>query len=411
MLMTSRFIVRSCSIAVVLVLGAACAVAAADLPRVRLVATGGTISNRDGGRLTADELLKSMPSLDRYVRAEAEQFANVSSSAVTLEQWLQLTRRINDLYRSDPELAGVVVTSGTDTLEELAYFLDLTVRDVRPVVVVGSMRDPSTLGYEGAANLLEGFRVAAEPASKNKGVLVVLNDEINSAREVTKTDALRLNTFQSRNYGVLGVVDPDRVVYYRDVVKRHTAKSEFDLADVTSLPRVDIIMVYQGATGDLIKAAVDGGAKGIVVAAAGTGATAPGQSEGLNYAASKGVIIVTATRTGSGRIAARAARPAAVAAAAASPTPGTPPAAAPPITTPPVTTPPTATVPPAGAVTSPASGGAATQGAAAQGGQRRPRRSFLAAEDLTPIKARILLMVALTKTQDADTLQRIFTEY
>ena len=366
MLMTSRVIVRQCSFAGLLVLVAACVVAAADLPRVRLVATGGTISNRSGGRLTADELLKSMPSLDRYVRAEAEQFANVSSSEVTLDQWLQLAGRINDLYRTDTELAGVVVTSGTDTLEELAYFLDLTVRDVRPVVVVGSMRNPSTLGYEGAANLLEGFRVAAEPASKNKGVLVVLNDEINSAREVTKTDALRLNTFQSRIYGVLGVVDSDRVVYYRDVVKRHTAKSEFDLAGVTSLPRVDIILVYQGATGDLIKAAVDGGAKGIVIAAAGSGATAPGQSEGLSYAASKGVVIVTATRTGSGRVAARGARPA----GAAAPTPA---------------------------------------GAASQPAPRRPMR--LAAEDLTPIKARILLMVALTKTQDAETLQRMFTEY
>ena len=108
--------------------------------------------------------------------------------------------------------AGVVVTSGTDTLEELAYFLDLTVRSDKPVVVVGSMRNPSTLGYEGAANLEEAFRVAADPASRGRGALVVLNDEINAAREVTKTDALRLETFQSRVYGILGVVDADRVV-------------------------------------------------------------------------------------------------------------------------------------------------------------------------------------------------------
>ena len=227
------------------------------------------------------------------------------------------------------------------------------------------MRNPSTLGYEGAANLLEAFRVAADPASRGKGVLVVLNDEINSAREVTKTDALRLQTFQSRIYGVLGVVDSDRVVYYRDVVKRHTARSEFDLAGVTQLPRVDILMVYQGATGDLIKAAVDAGAKGIVIATAGAGATAPGQSEGFQYAASKGVFLVNATRTGSGRIAASR-----------------------------------GAVPPQGA---PPAGGAAAQ--------QRPRRTFIAAEDLTPLKARVLLMVALTKTQDPDVLQRIFTEY
>jgi len=129
--------------------------AAAELPRVRLVATGGTISNRTGGRLTAAELLASIPNLDRYVSAEAEQFTNTASSALTLEQWLDLARHLNALFEKDAGLAGIVVTSGTDTLEELAYFLDLTVRDARPVVVVGSMRNPSTLGYEGAANLLE----------------------------------------------------------------------------------------------------------------------------------------------------------------------------------------------------------------------------------------------------------------
>src|SRR5688500_5014088 len=188
--------------------------AQADLPRVRLIATGGTISMREGGRLTADELVKLMPNVGRYARPEFEQFANVASSQLTLEQWIDLARRINRLFADDAGLAGVVVTGGTDTLEELAYFLDLTVRTDKPVVVVGSMRNPSTLGYEGAANLLEGFRVAGDPASRGKGVLVVLNDEINSAREVTKTDAHRLQTFQSRDYGFLGVVDTDRVVYY-----------------------------------------------------------------------------------------------------------------------------------------------------------------------------------------------------
>ena len=140
----------------------------ATRPKVRLIATGGTISNRTGSRLTADELLKSAPTLDRYVRADAEQFTNVASSELTLAQWLELARRINDAFRQDPGLSGVVVTSGTDTLEEIAYFLNLTVRSSKPVVVVGSMRNPSTLGYEGAANLLEAFRVAAEPASSGK---------------------------------------------------------------------------------------------------------------------------------------------------------------------------------------------------------------------------------------------------
>ena len=321
----------------------------AALPKVRLLATGGTISNRTGGRLTAEELVKSVPGLERYARAEFEQFSNAASSSLTLAQWLALAKRINTLFREDADLAGIVVTSGTDTLEETAYFLDLTVRTDKPVVLVGSMRNPSTLGYEGAANLLEGYRVAAEPASRGKGVLVVLNDEINAARDVTKTDALRLHTFQSRGYGLLGIVDADRVIYYRDVVKRHTRNSEFDVSRLEELPRVDVVLVYQDASGDIIKALVDLGAKGIVIAAAGAGATSGTQGDGIRYATQKEVFVVMTTRTGSGRLAAR----------------GRPDAA-----------------------------------------------SFrIQGEDLAPVKARILLMLALTKTKDAAEIQRMFTEY
>jgi L-asparaginase len=328
-------------------------------PRVHLIATGGTISNRDGGRLTAEDLAKSMPGIDRAARLTYEQFANVASSQLTLEQWLGLSRRINDLFASDKELAGIVVTSGTDTLEETAFFLHLTVHHSRPVVVVGSMRNPSTLGYEGAANLLEGVRVAADAGSRDKGVLVVLNDEINSAREVTKTDALRLDTFSSRDYGQLGIVDSDRVVFYRTLVQRHTTRSEFDIAALKELPRVDIVMVYQGASGDLIKAAVDAGARGVVIAGAGAGATSGTQTEGLDYAAQKGVFIVSATRTGSGRI-----------------------------------------LPPR------------PQSAAATSSTAPLRRQFtVAAEDHAPLKARILLMLALTKTKERSEIQRIFSEY
>jgi L-asparaginase len=333
-------------------------VTAPDLPRVRLLATGGTISNKEGGRLTAEELVKLVPSVGRYASPEYEQFSNLASSQLTLDQWVTLARRINQIYKDDPGVRGIVVTSGTDTLEELAYFLNLTVRSPRPVVVVGSMRNPSTLGYEGAANLLEGFRVAADPAAAGRGVLVVLNDEINAAREVTKTDALRLNTFQTRGYGVLGVVDSDRVVFYRRVEKKHTVESEFDVSTVTSLPRVDVVLTYQGASGDLIKAAVDAGAKGLVVAGAGTGATSGTQFEGISYALEKGVFVVITTRAGSGRIAARLRPPAAT----------------------PSTTP-------------------------------NPRERAINGEDLAPIKARLLLMLALTKTQNGADIQRMFIEY
>lgn len=333
------------------------------LPHVHMLATGGTISNRDGGRLTAEDLAKSMPGLETQARLTYEQFANVASSQLTLEHWLGLSRRINELFTSDKQLAGIVVTSGTDTLEETAFFLHLTVKDARPVVVVGSMRNPSTLGYEGAANLLEGIRVAADPAARDKGVLVVLNDEINSARDVTKTDALRLQTFHSREYGKLGVVDRDRVFFGRQITHRHTSRSEFDATSITQLPRVDVILTYQGAPGDLIKAAVDAGAKGIVLATAGAGATSGTQTDGLDYAAQKGVFIVTATRTGSGRIA--------------PPRPST----------------------------------NASANTNVTDAQRRRRAFTIAAEDHTPVKARILLMLALTETQDREEIQRMFAEY
>ena len=254
--------------------------AGAQLPKVLLIATGGTISNRTGGRLTGDELLKSLPGLDRYVRAEAEQFANVASSELSIPQWLDLARRINAAFDDDQELAGIVVTSGTDTLEETAYFLNLTVRSEKSVVVVGSMRNPSTLGYEGAANLLEGFRVAAEPASRGKGVLVVLNDAIMPPAMSPRPTRCG-SILHWRDYGILGVVDSDRVVFYRAGVKRHTAAAEFDIKELKDLPRVDVIMDYQGASGDLIKAAVDQGAKGIVIASAGAGATSGTQGEGM----------------------------------------------------------------------------------------------------------------------------------
>lgn len=353
--------------------------AQANVPRVRLVATGGTISNRNGGRLTAEELVKSMPGIERYAQPEFEQFTNLASSELTLDQWIALSKRINELFTTDSGLAGVVVTSGTDTLEELAYFLNLTVRSEKPVVVVGSMRNPSTLGYEGAANLLEGFRVAASLAARNKGVLVVLNDEINAAREATKTDALRLETFQTRGYGVLGVVDADRVIFYRDVIKRHTAKSEFDISAVTKLPRVDVIWVYQGADGDLIKSAVDAGAKGIVIAGAGAGATSGTQPAGITYALQKGAIVVSTTRTGSGRIAPQRGG------GRGAPAPG---AAA-------------GTAPPANANPNNPNAGLTAE--------ERARR--VAGEDLAPVKARLLLMMALTKTKDGAEIQRMFSEY
>jgi L-asparaginase len=320
-----------------------------ELPRIKFLATGGTIATRGGTRLSAEEVLLLVPGLHRYARPEPEQFANIASTAMTLDQWVQLAKRVNEVFDEDPGLTGAVITSGTDSLEELAYFLHLTVKTTKPVVLVGAMRNAGAPGYEGPANLLDAFRVALSGESRGKGVLVVLNDEINSAREVTKTDALRVQTFQSRPYGILGVVDPDRVVYYREPVKRHTQKTEFDASGMSLLPRVDIMMFYQGASSDLLRAAVDAGARGIVIAVAGADLTGGSLASGITYAGRQGVIVVVATRTGSGRIAALP--------------------------------------------------------------SNRVREGLVGGEDLTPLKARILLMLALTKTQSPTEIQRMFTEY
>ena len=329
---------------------------AAELPRVRLITTGGTISNRPGDRLSPAELIASVPDLDELVEAETEEFTNVSSSSLTLDQWLQLSRRIDAVFAEDRELAGVVLTSGTDTLEELAYFLHLTVRHERPVVIVGSMRRPGTLGYDGAANLRQAFRVAADPSSRARGVLVVLNTAINSGREVTKTDAWQLQTFETRGYGALGVTARDRVVYYRSPERRHTTASEFDVQEIQQLPRVDIVMAYQGASGDLIRAAVAGGADGIVIAAAGAGSTSGGQSDAIAYAYEHDVLVVFTTRTGSGRIA-----------------------------------------PP--------------KPAQEESASDTPTRLRVSGEDLAPVKAWVLLMLGLTVTDEVDEIQRMFGEY
>ena len=329
----------------------------AELPTVRLIATGGTISNRPGGRLTAGELVELIPSLERHAQVEVELFANVPSSELTLEQWLSLSRRVNQLFEERPNLDGIVVTSGTDTLEETAYFLQLTVRHERPVVVVGSMRRPESQGYDGAANLLQGFRVAAEPASRGRGVLVVLNNEINSAREVTKTNAQRLQTFNARSYGVLGIVDADRLVYYRRTDRRHTKQSEFDVSDLVRLPRVDILLSYQDAPGDLVRAAADAGASGLVLAGAGAGSISNAQRDVVQELLERGLIVVLTSRTGGGRVVPGLARPGEL-----NPKGGNPP-------------------------------------------------NRIGGEDLSPVKARILLMLALTQTRDGSDIQRMFQEY
>tara|TARA_B100000029_G_scaffold511859_1_gene606988 strand:+ start:398 stop:1474 length:1077 start_codon:yes stop_codon:yes gene_type:complete len=328
-------------------------------PAVLLIATGGTISNHPNGRLTADELIALVPSLSRFISVETEQFTNIPSSAIGLDHWLELSNRLNTILDERPDLNGIVVTTGTDTLEETAYFLNLTVKSDRPIVMVGAMRTPDEVGYDGSANLLDGFKVAAAAASRGRGVLVVLNEQIHGARNVAKRHAQRLDAFNSGLYGPMGSVESDRIVYHRRPMRRHTRRTEFDPATIGHLPRVDIVMSYLGATGDIISAAHQTGAKGLIIAAAGAGATSPGQSDALQKVIDADLTVVITTRTGAGQI------------------------------------------PPRRSINTSSENRL----------NWRYANNRIAGGDLSPIKARVLLMLALSQTSDTTEIQRMFRVY
>src|SRR5688572_19958605 len=201
--------------------------AAAQLPRVLIITTGGTLG------LSGAELTQAVPQLAQIAEIKVEEFVRVGSSSIRPTHWIDLSRRINQAFAADRDLAGIIVTHGTDTMEETAFFLHLTVKDERPVVVTGAMRGPTAISADGPANTVSAVRVAVAPKARGQGVLVVLNDWVHSARDVRKMDSNRLDTFRSE-WGPLGLVDADRVVFQRSLVTRHTTASEFALpADTT----------------------------------------------------------------------------------------------------------------------------------------------------------------------------------
>jgi L-asparaginase len=274
-------------------------------PIVRVLGTGGTIGSAGdywGGnatRVPIEQLLK-IPGIDSVATVETEQFLNVSSSAIGPVRWIQLQHRITELFRTRPDLRGVIVTHGTDTMEETAYFLDLTVGGERPVVVTGSMRPSNMAGADGAANLTSAVRVAVDPAGLGRGTMVMMDDRLFSARDVTKTNSTRVETFQAPERGALAIVDPEGVFYHHKSAGR--SAPQFDVSTLTDLPRVDVVYSYAGADSVVVDALVTAGAKGLVIAGVGRGGTTASQSTALRRAAAKGVIVVTSTRTGSGRV-------------------------------------------------------------------------------------------------------------
>src|SRR4051794_33457522 len=203
---------------------------------VLILATGGTIASTGnyygdkGGAVEhvgVEALVKAAPGLDKLATLSFEQFSNVASGAIGPKQWLDLSRRISTAFRERPNLAGVVVTHGTDTMEETAYFLDLTVGGDRPVIVTGAMRPADAIGADGPANLFNAVRAAAAPASKGRGAMVLMDDRLFAAREVTKTNTTRVETFQAPEHGPLAIADHDSIVYGR---ARPTHRKVFDVA-------------------------------------------------------------------------------------------------------------------------------------------------------------------------------------
>lgn len=320
-------------------------------PNIKILATGGTIAGSaqlstqttgyTAGAIGIDELLNAVPEIKNFANVDGEQICSIDSKDMTDEIWLTLANRINEIFSRD-EADGIVVTHGTDTLEETAYFLHLTVHGDKPVVLTGAMRPATAISSDGAMNLLNAVRIAANKNSVGKGVLVALNDEINSAREVTKTNTLTLSTFKSFEFGLLGCVNAGVPEFYRTSTRRHTINSEFDIDGLTKLPTVKIIYGHAGDDGIFIDAAINAGVSGIVYAGTGNGSIHANAEKFLSRAANLGVVIVRSSRCG-------------------------------------------------GSVTE--------------------NKKFLSGDNLSPQKARILLQLALTKTNDRSEIQRMFNQY
>jgi len=279
--------------------------AAGALPHVVVLATGGTIASRydpEAGALraalTGAEIVQAVPGLDGLARVSVEQIANVNSWDMTPAIWRDLERRANALL-ADPEVTGVVVTHGTDTLEETAYFLDLTVQSDKPVVLVGAQRSAMEADSDGPRNMLNAIRVAISPESVGMGTLVVMNGQINAAREVTKTNTLDPETFQTPGFGFLGVADVEQVRFYRAPTRRQTV----ELRASDRLPTVEIVTEYAGSDGRVIRALLaQGTVEGIVVAGLGLGHVSSGSVAAIREAQARGIPVVTSTRVYTGRI-------------------------------------------------------------------------------------------------------------
>jgi L-asparaginase len=329
------------------------------LPNVVILATGGTIAGSGATSTTSvgykaatvpvQALIDAVPELKKIAAVRGEQVFQIASQNMTNDYWLQLAKRVNELLQK-PEVNGIVVTHGTDTLEETAYFLDLVSKSNKPVVIVGAMRPSTALSADGPINLYNAVLIAGSKEAVGKGVLVCLNDQINCARDVTKTNTYTADTFKATELGLLGYVEGDRVAFYRLPTRKHTLDTEFDLSGIDKLPSVEIAYGYENVSRTAVDAFAANGVDGIVYAGVGDGNPSALTEQALADARAKGILIVRSARVGNGII-------------------------------------------------------------ARNNEVNDDQRDFVVSDTLNPQKARILLIVALTKTRDTKELQRIFYEY
>jgi len=281
----------------------ATATLAQSKPVVVLLATGGTIAMKIGPvkhapvpAISGEDLLATVPEVRKYANVEVKNVSNVPSDYMDPVRWTALTGEVNTSL-ARPEVAGVIISHGTDTLEETAYWLDLTVNSDKPVILIGAQRNASEPDFDGPRNLLNAVRIAVDPQSKGKGAMLAMNSQINAAREVTKTHTSSVETFKSGDFGFLGEVDFDRVVYWREPLRRQHVPIKTD-----NMPYVEIIPMYGGADGYLVAAAVDHGAKGLVIQGLGWGNVNKPMFAAIKSAIAKGVPVVITSRVPNGRV-------------------------------------------------------------------------------------------------------------
>jgi L-asparaginase len=280
------------------------------LPNIVILATGGTIAGAGAsgtqaaytsGAVTIDAMVNAVPSIRDLAKIKGEQISNVGSQDMTLEIMLALAKRINTLLAQN-DVDGIVVTHGTDTMEETAFFLNLAVKSEKPVVLVGSMRPSTAVSADGPLNLYDAVAVAADPNAAGRGVLVVMNDWIHAAHSLTKTSTTAIQTFMSPLRGLVGVSSYGKNDFFNNPHWKHTTGSEFDVSNVNALPRVDILFAYADMAPDLIDASVANGAKGIVIAGVGNGNMNKASLDAAARAAKKGVVVVRSSRVATGAV-------------------------------------------------------------------------------------------------------------